>query len=528
MKRDSKKRGDASKCDQKLTGVPSAINALQEVIPLIHSRTYRSVNVQKVEISSILAGRDGQAAVVGVDVGKEKLYLVIRWSDGRTERPVVVSQPEELGLAIEFIQAVAANRDLRVAMEPSGTYGDVFRYACHKAALSVERVSPVASNRHAEVYDGVPSQHDGKDAGVIAELCGIGKSAPWPWHDASEQDQLLASHAALIVNHQEQVNAWRGRLEGKLARHWPEVLSLLALDSMTLLELLIHYQSPAKLAEDGQAQELLMKWGRSTLKAEKIQAVLESAKKTSGIPVGVGEAYHIKEIAGQLLGSKRQLEGHHRELEGLSGGLRMTSLAGQALGKATVAVLHVAAGDPAKYASGRAYVKALGLNLVERSSGKYVGRLHISKRGSALARNWLYLATLRVLKAPGISSWYQAKVQRDGGKKGKAVTAVTRKLALGLWHCCHTGEVFDCQKVFQDKSGKKRRRSRHHRGGGTPAMTDTGAALANRPRTPARPCNSPPSGCGAVCAGTGSCSKGTPSVELVDPVAPGFQEAIIK
>ncbi|MGC9259667.1 MAG: IS110 family transposase [Phycisphaerae bacterium] len=193
---------------------------------MVNSKTYRSQDVQKVDVAQMVAGREGQAVVVGVDTGKRNLYMVVRWMDGQTDRPIVVAQPEELGLAVDFLQRLAAGRNLRVAIEPTGTYGDAIRYACHGVGLSVERVSPVASSRHAEVYDGVPSQHDGKDAAVIAELCGIGKSSPWPWREAREQEQMLAAHVALMENHQEEVNAWRGRLEGKLARHWPEVSAL--------------------------------------------------------------------------------------------------------------------------------------------------------------------------------------------------------------------------------------------------------------------------------------------------------------
>lgn len=447
---------------------------------MVNSRTYRSQNVQNVDVAQMVSGRGGQVPVVGVDVGKEKLYLVVRWPDGQTERPVVVLQPDELGLAIELLQGLvpACQEKLRVAMEPSGTYGDAFRYACYRAGLSVERVSPVASSRHAEVYDGVPSQHDGKDAGVIAELAAIGKSSPWRWQEASEQEQLLSAHAALMDNYQEGVNAWRGRLEGKLARHWPEVSALLALDSAALLKSLIYYQSPAKLSEDKRAEERLAEWGGPFLKPEKIKAVVASARATRGVPMGVGEAYHIAEIAQQLLESRRRLEAHHRALEKHGEGLCAVTVAGETLGKATMAVLHMAAGDPARYGSGGAYLKALGLNLVERSSGKHVGRLHISKRGSASARRWLYLATLRMLEEPGINRWYKAKVLRDGGKKGKAVTAVMRKLALGIQHCCRTGEVFDCGKVFQDTTKRKHRRRRLHRGRpGAPGLRGGGTGV---------------------------------------------------
>jgi hypothetical protein len=34
--------------------------------------------------------------------------------------------------------------------------------------IPVVRVSPQAAHDHAEVFDGVPSQHDGKDAAVVS------------------------------------------------------------------------------------------------------------------------------------------------------------------------------------------------------------------------------------------------------------------------------------------------------------------------------------------------------------------------
>ena len=175
----------------------------------------------------------------------------------------------------------------------------------------------------------------------------------------------------------------------------------------------------------------------------------------------MGEARHLVEIATRLLEAKKRLGEHHRELEKLSGGLPAVRVAGEVLGKATMAVLHLAVGDPGNYSSGGAYLKALGLNLVERSSGQYVGRLHISKRGSPEARRWLYLSALRQLEDPAIERWYAAKVKRDGGRRGKAVTGVMRKLALGIYHCCRTGEVFKNEHVFQNRrSGRHRRRRR--------------------------------------------------------------------
>ena len=75
---------------------------------------------------------------------------------------------------------LAQGRQLRVALEPSGTYGDPLRQALHDAGLPALRVSPKAAHDYAEIFDGVPSQHDGKDAAVVAELAALGKAKAWP------------------------------------------------------------------------------------------------------------------------------------------------------------------------------------------------------------------------------------------------------------------------------------------------------------------------------------------------------------
>ena len=67
-----------------------------------------------------------------------------------------------------------------MALEPSGTYGAALRQGLQDAGLAMRRVSPKAAHDYAEVFDGVPSQHDGKDAAVVAELAALGQASPWP------------------------------------------------------------------------------------------------------------------------------------------------------------------------------------------------------------------------------------------------------------------------------------------------------------------------------------------------------------
>jgi len=171
-----------------------------------------------------------------------------------------------------------------VALEPSGTYGEIFRHAVHEAGLIVHRVSGKAAHDYAEVFDGVPSQHDGKDAAVIAELAAIGKSDPWPVVAEPRDEELLSLHADLVDIYQRQFVGWCNRVESWLARHWPEVGELLELGFQTLLRVLEAYGSPAALARDDQAALRLRQWGGPLLKDEKIASIVDSARETVGIP----------------------------------------------------------------------------------------------------------------------------------------------------------------------------------------------------------------------------------------------------
>ena len=113
----------------------------------------------------------------------------------------------------------------------------------------------------------------------------------------------------------------------------------------------------------------------------------------------------------------------------------------------TACVLWTCLGDPQRYGSAGAYRKAMGLNLTERSSGQYKGRLKLSKRGQRLSRKWMYFAALRWMRYPSVKQWLQRKKERDGGRGGKAATGIMRRLAAAAWHAGQ-GEVFDPKRLF--------------------------------------------------------------------------------
>jgi hypothetical protein len=258
---------------------------------------------------------------------------------------------------------------------------------------------------------------------------------------------------------QQRVQAvWVGRLEGLMARHWPEATSVLDLTSVTLLRSLVEYGSPANLAADAKAASKLKQWGGPLLSEQKVAALVASAATTSGVPVGPGDIMRIRQCANAALDATHELGKARRELEKLTEGHETLERMAGALGPATACVLYAKLGDPANYGSARAYLKAAGLNLAERSSGKYQGQLKISKRGPSMVRKWTYLAAVRSLKNPHVYAWYGRKRGRDVERAGngparkgigvKALTCVMRKLLSGVWHVCRKKTEFDAGRMF--------------------------------------------------------------------------------
>jgi len=196
----------------------------------------------------------------------------LRWDGGDFDRPWRARNPTEVVRLAELLSAVGRGRRLIVALEPTGTYGDPLRQALERAGLEVHRVSPKNASDYAEVFDGVPSQHDGKDAAVVAELSAQGRSWPWPMPMPTEAEQELAYQVEWMDGQRRQMMLWCGRVEALLSRHWPEATRLLPLGSGTLLRVLAEYGGPRGLAAAADALQRVQGWGRHYLSAEKAQA----------------------------------------------------------------------------------------------------------------------------------------------------------------------------------------------------------------------------------------------------------------
>ncbi len=422
-------------------------------------RIYRATNVKSVNCEALTEQVKDEHLIVGVDIAKSKQFASLMLENKECLGLVKWDQLKAQGNepAMELLGALAgsaASADL--VMEPSGTYGDPLRHRARSMGYRVHRISPKRSRDYAEVFDGVPSRHDGKSAMLLGRLHLEEFSEPWQESSPSRRDLSALVREADI--HQGNFTRNLGRLEGWAARHWPELHCHITLSRVTVLELLARYGCPRQVVRAGsQAVELMRRIGGPALKETKIELIMESARDTIGILASEGEKDLVRAIAGELLRSRKCLSEVEKRIQSRCEMEPSIAAMSPVLGVLTAVVLFVEIGDPRDFPNARSYLKAAGLNLKEHSSGLHVGRLTLSKRGSGIARKWLYMAVLRLIQKDRVTkAWYEKKVHRDGGKvKKKALIAVMRKLSSALWHVAK-GEVFDSSKLFNvDCLGKQ-------------------------------------------------------------------------
>jgi transposase len=185
------------------------------------------------------------------------------------------------------------------------------------------------------------------------------------------------------------------------------------------------------------------------LNAAKAAALVESAGRTLGVKQNQADRQWMMRCAQQAWAASLEAKRANRQLRQLARDNTTIQLQAGAIGVASACVLWCRLGDPRDYSSAGAYRKAMGLNLTERSSGQYKSPLHISKRGDSMARRWLHMASLRLVRhCPVVRQWYQDKRRRDGDGHKRAIMGVTRRLSAALYIIVLKEEPFDSRRLF--------------------------------------------------------------------------------
>ena len=422
-------------------------NPTKEVIPIMKKRIYRRMPVNDFHPGSISPADLGGRLIFAIDVAKVDMVAAIATPEGRVLQTISWKAPEENLRVLEVLRSFrSAGISVEPVMEPSGTYGDVLRHQLEQDGFPLFMVSGKRTFDAREIFDGVPSLHDAKSAAIIARLHADGLSTRL--RDEGPDRRQLRAALSIMDLHQERYLQLVHRLESWLARHWPELPTLIELTSSSLMALLARVGGPADVAAaPDKATKVLLGISHRLIPDDKVAAIITSAKSSVGVPLVGLERDALMAIADDAYRAHRAFTTAKTQVDKLAATTPAAALA-PAVGHTTAAAVFAEVGDARSYSCTRAFVKAMGLNLKEKSSGTIHGQLKITKRGPSRVRQYLWLAVFRWIQTdPIANAWYQRKKKRDGGRSSRAAVALMRKLAKALYHVGR-GATFDSSKLF--------------------------------------------------------------------------------
>lgn len=412
-------------------------------------RTYQAVSVERLHLTPYLELL-ALGCIVALDVAKQRFVAALATEAGEVVSLFRFDHPTQtrqfLQVIRELLEKLGSDK-VRVAMEPTGTYGDAIRHQVVTMGVPVVMVSPKQTHDSQALFDNVQSLHDPKSAALVAKLCGMGLGNVWSAPVASVP--RLRALVELRRHEQQKQEVCFGRLEGALARYWPESGRWLDVrEQRSALRLLVEFPSPARIdAAPGAARALLIDASRGRLPAEALEGVVDAARATLGVPASAEEERFVSSMASDALEATRRMAEIEKQIAAIASDDEVFARLQPWMGTFTAAVV-VTHCDPRRYENARQLEKACGLNLREKSSGELRGRLMITKRGPGVVRHALYLFALRMIQSSAaVEAWYKRRRGHTEESKQRAVVAVMRKLVRALFHVAR-GSAFDPALLF--------------------------------------------------------------------------------
>lgn len=263
-------------------------------------RTYATVDVENFDVALVMPLLT-MSRIIAIDVAKTKFVAAVATAAGEVLKLIRFEHPRQTAVFLRILSSLSeAQRKPQVVMEPTGTYGDALRHQVHRLGVPVHMMPPKHTHDFAEVMDGVPSMHDGKAAVVLATLQAIKPAGVWvPESDARRNLRAWVDQRAPIGRI---LALYHGHLEATLARHWPEVQSLIDVSAQrSWIPLMKEFPGPQAIAEQpDRAAQTLRKASRQQLSADRVEAIVNSAKVTMGLPMLPGEQEKLRAIVEQI------------------------------------------------------------------------------------------------------------------------------------------------------------------------------------------------------------------------------------
>jgi len=382
-----------------------------------------------------------KSLILGIDIGSSFHSVVFQNKEGyildKIEK-VFNSRKgfDFLDSMIEYLLKKHELTEVHIGFEPTGIYWKNIIYHLHNKGHQVHFIKTTAIKSQRELDESSPSKNDIRDANLLATLVREGK-----YIDSKLQFDVFKNlrdigkmRAKVMVMKTSMIC----RLRMLIQLYFPELLELFwAIDSVGFWRLLKRVQFPSDLKEinDDELKDILRVRG---LRKNRLEKMIESLKRASINSIGL-QSNDFDRF--NILSCIESLELFHKQLKDIK--TKMEKLLNQTeywyllksikgVGIVTGATLLGELGDPANFKDAASIIKFSGLDPKERSSGKYKGKVKISKKGRYLMRTIIYFISMRLIyRDEGFKAYYKYKINTRS-ISGKYLEKREALMAVGI------------------------------------------------------------------------------------------------
>lgn len=351
---------------------------------------------------------------VGLDISKD-FHEVHILEDQRSALAFRITNEREGFKELDNRLKSYPKERIRIAMESTGHYWKPIAVYLKKKGYDVKLINSFHVANFKEIEDNTPNKNDRKDSKIIARLSSYGKGLHANLSDGEIYSCIKNAYDArrrAVIDEIRHKTVIRTLIE----RYFPEYekcfSSMWIKTSINLLMELGFEGFEERSAEE--IGKITRRGSKGRFKEDFGKRLKELYKESVGLREGILEAsnelrYRIKMLQATMEEIKRLECKLGEYLEEIPGWKYMKTVPGIGIvfGSGIIAEL----GDIRKYRRGRSVVKMAGLNLSKNASGKYNGRLGITKRGRSELRWIAYMIALNLVHSDKrVKMFYEKKI----------------------------------------------------------------------------------------------------------------------
>jgi transposase len=356
-------------------------------------------------------------------------------------------------------QLEASPEHIMIGMEATARYHENLYHELERQGYQLRLLHP-GQTHHFHQQQGLRAKTDRLDAMTIARLLLSGEERVGyiPSEQIATYRELVRLHTQLS----EECARYQNQIHALVVVLFPEFTQVIAdpclPSALAVLKAYPHAQAVAHAGVEAVCQVLravpAAHFGRPTAR----KLVVAAQTSVANGRALTGRAGNLRILCDQLEHTQVNLKQLEEELELLittdpaTKGLQQMP----ELGSKSVAVLRAELGEVDRFARTDQAVAYAGMDIKIKESGQWKGKAKLSKQGSGLLRQILFLAALRSIRLEGsaFGAYYHHLVER-GLKKMSAIMAVMRKMVAVATHLMKTGEDYDPSKVWVGRTSSR-------------------------------------------------------------------------